>query len=66
MEKLTEVIVSLTALGYVITFDRQFNQVQITLTNKKGVSTQSCLPDDHIYESKVVDCIYYMRQKLNA
>jgi hypothetical protein len=60
--KLTEELEHCLSLGYTVKFERFINQIMITVTNKKGEDKNAALPFDHLYESKIVDCIQYLRK----
>jgi hypothetical protein len=65
-----KILDQLLKLDYKITFKKEINNFSITLDKmyKKGtqlISETQHLPFDHLYEQKVIDCLYWMEDTIS-
>lgn len=61
---LLEALHDATLFGFTVSFRREPMNIAITVKHEEHGEKESWLPDSHWYESKVIDCIDFMKQEL--
>jgi len=61
--KLMDIMAEVLQLGYSISFERDLNMVTV-IVYREELSKRASLPFDHLYESKVIGCIKFLKAGL--